>query len=335
MLNRSLIAWIGGTTLPVALLLAISGCEIQTGTSTPASSISSGSPHSPADSNGGKRILIDGSSTVYPISQAVAEEFQSSHADVKVVVGTSGTGGGFKKFIAGETDINDASRPIKASEVERCQENGIEFIELKVAIDGLSVVVNPDNDWCTALTVAQLKKLWEPGSTVTKWNELDPAWPDAQIKLFGPDTDSGTFDYFTDVICGEEGASRSDYTPSTDDNVLVRGVSGEKYSLGYFGFAYYVENSDKLQAVGISATDDAKDAVAPTPETIEGGTYVPLSRPLFLYVNTAKLERPELADFLSYYLKEGQSLVSEVGYVRLGSETHAANVELLETTVGK
>ncbi len=318
--------------LPLGLILSVAalmplGCSLK---ETSGDSTGTGD-----DGVTAKRILIDGSSTVYPISQAVAEEFQKANQDVKVVVGTSGTGGGFKKFVVGETDINDASRPIKQKEIDQCKENGIEYIELKVAIDGLSVVVNPENDWCSALTVAQLKKLWEPNSRVKKWNELDPSWPDEEIKLFGPDTDSGTFDYFTDVICGEEGASRSDYTPSTDDNVLVKGVSGEKYALGYFGFAYYLENAKQLKAVAVSETDDPTDAVAPTPETIEGGTYTPLSRPLFLYVNTAKLARPELADFLNYYLNEGQDLAADVGYVRLGAETHKAAVDSLTAAIEK
>lgn len=327
----------------VVFLATNSGCEVSSsssrtaGSSEAGSTIGGGTDAPSGDRTGGdqKRILIDGSSTVYPISQAVAEEFQASQPNVKVVVGTSGTGGGFKKFVAGETDINDASRPIKEKEIEQCRENGIEYLELKVAIDGISVVVNPENDWCQAITVAQLKKLWEPGSTVTKWNELDPSWPDEEIRLFGPDTDSGTFDYFTDVICGEEGASRTQYTPSTDDNVLVRGVSGEKYALGYFGFAYYLENAAKLKAVPVSETDDVADAVAPTPETIEGGEYTPLSRPLFLYVNKAKLARPELADFLTYYLEEGQDLVGEVGYVRLGKETHEETVNTLKQAIAE
>ena len=318
--------------LYLVTLAALSGCSVQNN----AAGGSSGSAGDElatdaANSSAVKRVLIDGSSTVYPISQ----EFQATHAEVKVVVGTSGTGGGFKKFVGGETDINDASRPIKDKESAQCQENGIEYLELKVAIDGISVVVNPDNDWCTTLTVAQLKTLWEPGSTVTKWSELDPGWPEEEIRLFGPDTDSGTFDYFTDVICGEEGASRTEYTPSTDDNVLVRGVSGEKYALGYFGFAYYLENAEKLKAVSISPTNDPADAVAPTAEAIEAGKYTPLSRPLFLYVNKAKLARPEVAEFLTYYLNEGQDLVSEVGYVRLGTETHAATVDMLKQATGK
>ena len=196
-------------------------------------------------------VTIDGSSTVYPISQAVAEEFSKANSGVRVPVGTSGTGGGFKKFIAGETDINDASRPIKDSEAEACKKAGIDFIELKVAIDGLTVVVNPENDWVSGMSIEQLKTIWEPGSEIKKWNEVDPSWPDEEIKLFGPDTDSGTFDYFTEVVCGEGGACRSDYQQSADDNFLVTGVAGDKYALGYFGYAYYVENQEKVKPLGI------------------------------------------------------------------------------------
>ncbi len=275
-------------------------------------------------------ILIDGSSTVFPISQAVAEEFQKVHPRVKVVVGTSGTGGGFKKFVLGETDINDASRPIKGKEIDACKKNGVEYIELKIGIDGLSVIVHPENDWCDALTVEQLKAIWQPKSTVTKWKDVDPNFPEEKIKLFGPDTDSGTFDYFTEVICGEDGASRADYTPSADDNVLVRGVAGDKYSLGYFGYAYYVENKDKLKIVAVAPGSDKSAAVAPTDETIEAGRYVPLSRPLFLYVSKKALHRPEVAAFLRYYLDQGQALVSDVGYVRLSEKALAETRKRLE-----
>lgn len=275
-------------------------------------------------------VSINGSSTVFPISQAVAEEFQKVHPAVRVVVGTSGTGGGFKQFVRGETDINDASRPIKDSEIALCKENGIEYVELKIAIDGLSVIVSPTNDWCDCLTVGQLKAIWEPGSQVKKWSDVDSSWPAEEIKLFGPDTDSGTFDYFTEAICGEGGASRSDYTSSADDNVLVRGVSGDKNSLGYFGYAYYVENRDSLKVVGISESDDKSNCVKPTDETIEGGTYVPLSRPLFLYVNKASLKKPHVLEYLRYYLAEGQDLVSEVGYVRLSKTIHAETTAAFE-----
>jgi phosphate transport system substrate-binding protein len=199
----------------------------------------------------GAIINVDGSSTVLPISMAVAEMFAQQHPTVQVPVTSSGTGGGFKKFAAGEIDINDASRPIKPEEIAKCKENGIEYVELKVAIDGLSVVVNPKNNWCDCLSVEQLKRIWEPGSKVEKWSDLDPSWPAVKIKLYGPDTDSGTFEYFTEAICGKAKASRPDYSQSGDDNVLVQGVEGDQYSLGYFGFAYYELNQDKLKIIGI------------------------------------------------------------------------------------
>ena len=263
-----------------------------------------------------REIVIDGSSTVLPISKAMAEEFQKKAAGVSVVVGVSGTGGGFKKFVKGETHINDASRPIKQSEIDACKKNGIEYVELKVAIDGLSVVVHPENDWCTGLTVAQLKAVWEPESKLKKWSDLDDQWPDEEIKLYGPDTDSGTFDYFTEVICGESGASRADYTQSADDKILVRGVAGDKFSLGYFGYYYFSENKETLKAVPIA--DPSGKFIAPTDESIESGHYTPLSRPLFIYVNRAECQRKEMADFLNFYLsEEGQKLVTEVGYIRL------------------
>ena len=279
-------------------------------------------------------VTIDGSSTVFPISQAVAEEFQKKHSGVKVVVGTSGTGGGFKKFVLGEIDINDASRPIKQKEIDACKKAGIEFIELKIAIDGLSVIVNKENDWCDCLTVEQLKAIWEPESKVTLWSEVNPDWPKEKIRMYGPDTDSGTFDYFTEAICGEGGASRTDYTPSADDNVLVRGVAGDKHSLGYFGYAYYSENKDKLKVVGIATGEDLATCLKPTDESIESGRYVPLSRPLYLYVNVASLKKPQVAAFLKNYLDEGQDLVSEVGYVRLSSELLAQARQTLEGAAG-
>jgi phosphate transport system substrate-binding protein len=201
-------------------------------------------------------VVIDGSSTVAPISVAVAEEFSKAHRGVRVPVGTSGTGGGFKKFIDGTSDINDASRPIKDSEVASLKQNGIDFVELKVAIDGLTVVVNPANDWVGGMTVAQLRQIWEPGSSVKLWSDVNPEWPQQQLKLFGPDTDSGTFDYFTEVICGEGGASRSDYQQNTDDNFLVTGVAGDKYALGYFGYAYFIENEDQLKPLAIAPAEE-------------------------------------------------------------------------------
>ena len=287
-----------------------------------------------ADGGQETRILIDGSSTVLPISVRMAEEYGNVDSDCKVnVASASGTGGGFKKFVRGETDINDASRPIKQKEIDLCKENGIEYVELPIATDGICVVVSKDNTFCNVLTTAQLRKLWEPSSKVTKWNELDPSWPDEEIKLYGPDTDSGTFDYFTEVINGESKACRKEYEPSTNDNVLATGVSGNPNALGYFGFAYYVENKDKLKAVSISSTDDPADAVEPTLENIESNKYAPLSRPLFIYVNKAKLANPKMVDFLKFYLGAGQDQIANVGYVRLGAELSKESLQRLENAL--
>ena len=255
------------------------------------------------------------------------------HPKVQVTVGTSGTGGGFKKFTVGETDVSDASRPIADTEIAACRENNIEYVELKVAIDGLSVVVNPENDWCDCLNVEQLRELWKPGSSVNTWRDLNPDWPADEIKLFGPDTDSGTFDYFTEVIVGKTGESRADYEPSVNDNVLVRGVAGERNALGYFGYAYYVENQDKLKVLGIAPTADSA-CVKPGPATIEAGEYVPLARPLFLYVNRKALARPEVAEFLRYYLDEGQELVTERGYIKLSAPVLEEVHQTFESAVG-
>lgn len=261
-------------------------------------------------------IKIDGSSTVYPITEAVAEEFQRAHPGVKVVVGISGTGGGFKKFCAGETDISNASRPIKASEIEACQKNGIEFIELPVAYDALSVVVNPQNDWVSCMKVEELRAIWAPEAQgkITRWNQVNPQWPDAPLNLFGPGTDSGTFDYFTEAIMGKEDLSRGDYTASEDDNVLVQGVANDRYALGYFGLAYYLENQDKLKALAI---DNGKGCVLPSEETVRDGTYQPLSRPLFIYINRKSADRPEVEAFVRFYLTQGPTLVKQVGYIPL------------------
>ncbi|QDT32914.1 Phosphate-binding protein PstS precursor [Thalassoglobus polymorphus] len=277
-------------------------------------------------------ISIDGSSTVYPIAQAVAEEYEKQ-SETTVVVGTSGTGPGFSKFIEGVSDITNASRPIKQQEIDACKEKGIEYLELTIAIDGLSVVVNPENTWCDCLSVEQLKKIWSPGSQVKLWSDVDPSWPQSEMKLFGPDTDSGTFDYFTEAICDEGKASRSDYSPSVNDNVLVQGVSGSKFALGYFGYAYYLKNKDKLKVLGIADKGDANNCIKPSDESIESGKYVPLSRPLFLYVNKASLKKPEVAEFLRYCLKEGQGLVGEVGYVRLSQELLSEERKELEDAI--
>jgi phosphate transport system substrate-binding protein len=273
-------------------------------------------------------VRVDGSSTVYLITEAVAEEFRNEHPEVRAVVGVSGTGGGFKKFSAGEIDICDASRTIKAEEQEKCAANGIKYVALEVAFDGLSVVVNPENDWCDCLTVAQLKAIWQPESAVSKWNDLNPAWPDEKIELFGPGTDSGTFDYFTEAIVGTAKSSRADYTPSEDDNMLVTGVEGSKYALGYFGYAYYIENKDRLKLLGVDPGDGK--CVQPSPETVRTNEYKPLSRPLFIYVNTKSLKRPEIAQFVAYYLDQVGALVPTVGYVPLSDEASAKSKKLFD-----
>lgn len=259
-------------------------------------------------------VKIDGSSTVYPVTEAVAEEFGSVERDVRVTVGISGTGGGFKKFCPGETDISDASRVIKDIEKEKCAKNGVEYTELKIGIDGLSVVVNPENDFADCMTVEELKEVWKPGSTVTTWSDIRAEWPDEKIYLVGPDTDSGTFDYFTEEIVGKAKSSRSDYTASADDNMLVQAIAGEKYALGYFGYAYYVENPKSLKLV---AVDSGSGCVKPDATTVKEGTYSPLSRPLFIYVNKKSLKRPEVKAFVDYYMEKSPSLVKDVGYVPL------------------
>lgn len=259
-------------------------------------------------------IEIDGSSTVFPISEAVAEEFGKENSGVNVRVGQSGTGGGFEKFCAGDIDIADASRPIDDEEKKACSDKDIEFVELKIAIDGLSIVVNHDNDFAQCLTTDELKNIWGPESAVKTWQDVKSDWPAETIKLYGPGADSGTFDYFTETIVGEKGASRSDYQQSEDDNVLVQGVEGDKYALGYFGFAYYEENTDRLGAVGVDSGDGC---VAPSQETIKSGEYKPLSRPLFIYVTRSALESEEIKTFVRFYLENVNSLLDDVGYVTL------------------
>lgn len=276
-------------------------------------------------------VTVDGSSTVYPITEAVTEEFRKEQPSVRVIVGFSGTGGGMKKFSAGEIDICDASRPIKESEQQACAKNGIEYIELRVAFDGLAVMVNPQNHWCDCLTVDQLKAIWQPGSTVNTWNDINAEWPDAKIDLYGPGTDSGTFDYFTEAIVGEARHSRADYTPSEDDNVLVTGIAGDTDALGYFGLAYYEENQDRLKLVGIDPGDG--HCVQPSQETVRDKSYHPLSRPLFIYVRTSALARPEVRSFVEYYLKSVGKLAPEVGYVAVPDEAAASDRQKFEQAV--
>ena len=271
-------------------------------------------------------IEIDGSSTVAPITEAVAEEYRKFQGSVLVNVGISGSGGGFKRFTVGETDISDASRNIKDSEAATAAENGIEYHEFLVGVDGLSVMVNLQNDFVTCMTTEQLKMLWEPESTVDSWSDLDASWPDRKINLYGPGTDSGTFDYFTEEIMGEAKLSRADYTRSEDDNVLVQGISGDRNALGYFGFAYYAQNMDKLKLV---AVDSGNGCVTPSLESIADGTYAPLSRPLFIYVSKTSLERPEVRDFVEFYMLNGAQLTEEVGYVPLSEQEYQDNLALL------
>ncbi len=284
-----------------------------------------------------KIIEIDGSSTVYPITEAVAEEFQKLYRDVKVVVGISGTGGGFKRFGTGETDISDASRPIKSKEAEVCKKNSVDYVELAVAYDGLAVIVNPENKWVDFLTTAELKKIWDPNSqqTITKWSQIRSTFPDKEIRLFGPGTDSGTFDYFTEAICGKSGACRGDFTASEDDNVLVQGIASDPLALGYFGLAYYEQNQDKLKMVPVDDGDDknGKGAIIPSLKTVRDGTYKPLSRPLFIYVSVKSVQRKEIRDFVEFYIKHAPELSKEVGYIPLPDEMYKNSLEKFRKAV--
>ncbi|MBI1995378.1 MAG: PstS family phosphate ABC transporter substrate-binding protein [Deltaproteobacteria bacterium] len=272
-------------------------------------------------------IKIDGSSTVFPITEAVAEEFQKAKKGaVKVTVGIAGTGGGFKKFCRGEIDISDASRPILKQEMATCKNANIQYIELPVAYDALTVMVNPKNDWVKSLPIADLKKMWEPTAQgkVTNWNRVRSDWPNAPLKLFGPGADSGTFDYFTEAVVGKAKSSRGDFTASEDDNVLVQGIANDRNALGYFGFAYYVENQKKLKAVPI---DGGKGPVAPTVKTVEDGSYQPLSRPIFIYVSKKSLDKPEVKEFVEFYLKQAPQLVKQVKYVPLPQSAYAIGLD--------
>jgi len=292
-------------SLAAASLLAI-GCTSSTGTTA-------------------SSIQIDGSSTVYPVTEAVAEEFQKmTEGAVRVTVGISGTGGGFKRFTRGETDISDASRPILTEEMEQARTNGIEYIELPVCFDALTVVVHPENDWVDFMMVEELKRIWEPAAQgkITRWNQIRPEWPDEELVLFGAGADSGTFDYFTEAVVGKAKSSRGDFTASEDDNVLVQGVAGNKYALGFFGYAYYPPNEDKLKAVAIDWEKDDEGPVLPSMETVLDGTYNPLSRPLFIYVNKASAERREVQQFVEFYLTNVPQLATEVKYVPLPAQAY-------------
>jgi len=268
-------------------------------------------------------VKVDGSSTVFPITEAVSEEFQIENPKARVTVGVSGTGGGFKKFVTGETDISNASRQIKPEEAEEAKKNGIEYIELKVAFDGLSVVVNKENDFVDDLSVEELRKMWDAGSTVKTWKDIRSEWPDEKIKFFGPGTDSGTFDYFTEMINGEEDRSRDDATLSEDDNTLVQGIAGEKSAVGYFGYAYFVENKDKIKLVKV-------DGVKPTMKTIKNGEYKPLSRPMYIYVNKKSLKKPVVKAFVEFYLETAEVLSEEVGYIPLDKREYEEQLDFID-----
>lgn len=275
-------------------------------------------------------VKIDGSSTVFPVAEAVAEDFQKSmKGKVRVTVGISGTGGGFKKFCRGETDISNASRPILKSEMDDCRKAGIEYIEMPVAYDALTVVVNPKNAFLSSITIDELKKMWEPAAQgkVTRWNQVNPAWPDTPIKLFGAGADSGTFDYFTEAVTGKSKSSRGDFTASEDDNVLVQGVSRDPGALGFFGYAYYFENRDKLK--GLAVSWKGSKPVSPSMETVINGTYQPLSRPIFIYVNAKSVQKPEVKQFVEYFNKHGEKLAREVKYVPLPRKAYEHNLEML------
>ncbi|BAQ65022.1 PstS family phosphate ABC transporter substrate-binding protein [Geminocystis sp. NIES-3709] len=272
-------------------------------------------------------ITIDGSSTVFPITQAMAEDFQDANNGVKIAIGVSGTGGGFKKFCAGETDISNASRPIKKEEIEKCAQGGIEYVELPVAFDALSVVVNPENDWAVCLTKEELQKIWQPSAqgSIANWKQIRSTFPDQPINLYGPGTDSGTFDYFTEAINDKSGESRGDYTASEDDNLIVQGVGGDKGALGYFGLSYLEENLTKVKPVAIDDGDpsNGEGCIEPSIATVETGTYQPLARPIFIYIKKSSLERPEIKSFIEFYLsKDQKSIVDEIGYIHLSDSVY-------------
>jgi phosphate transport system substrate-binding protein len=287
--------------------------------------------------SGDSVIKVDGSSTVFPITEAVAEEFQKANAGSKVTVGISGTGGGFKKFCGGETDISDASRPIKPTEVELCTKNGVEYIELPIAYDGLAIIVNPKNTWANQLTVEELKKMWEPAAQakVMKWVDVRADWPDKPLRLYGAGVDSGTYDYFTEAIVHKEHSSRGDYTSSEDDNVIVQGVANDESALGFLGYAYFDQNRAKLKAVPVDdgKPDNGAGPIAPSIDTVRNGTYQPLSRPIFIYVAKKSLDKPEVAAFVQFYLTQGEKLVKEVGYVPLPARAYELGKNRIEKKV--
>jgi phosphate transport system substrate-binding protein len=308
--------------LPALLAIGFTGCTTTTTPNAGTSPSASGTSSSPSAA-AGMEVKVDGSTTVYPISEAVAEEFQNSQpGKAKVVIGQSGTGGGFKKFCRGETDISNASRPILEKEIADCKAQGVEYIELPIAYDALTVVINPANTWAGTLKMADLKKMWEPAAQgkVMKWKDVNPSFPDAPLTLFGAGSSSGTFDYFTEAVNGKAKATRGDYTPNEDDNVLVSGVSGDKNALAYFGYSYYETNKAKLKAVAI---DSGKGGVLPSVATVKDGTYSPLARPLFIYVSAKSMDKPDVKAFVDYYLANAAKISAEVKYIPLTDAIYA------------
>lgn len=305
-----------GFSILAASLLVLAGCGPQ-----------QGSEGGDIEGSTGETINIDGSSTVYLVTAAVEEEFTNEHPNIPIAIKISGTGGGFKKFVEGTLDICDASRAIKEEEIEKCKENGVEYLELKVCYDGMAVICNPSLDFIDGLTVDQLKELWRPESPIKQWKDLNPEWPAEDIKLYGPDLDSGTFEYFTDKIVGKKKSSRDDFQRNADDNALARQIANDKNGIGYFGFAYYQQNKDTLKLLTV-------DGQTPSKETIQSLEYTPLSRPLFIYVNKKALERPEVQSFLQFYVDNCAELSEVVGYVRLREEEQAASAEVVKTALG-
>lgn len=331
-IKRSVVTFVTSVTLAAALASCSGTSETPTattGTNAP-STTAANTPAATTASSLSGNVTVDGSSTVAPMTKAVAEEFAKVNPGVKVPVGSSGTGGGFKKFCAGDTDISNASRPIKKAEEEDCKKNGVEFVEIPVAIDGLTVVVNKENTWAKCLTIAELKTMWSPEAQgkITNWNQIRPDFPDAKLALFGAGADSGTFDYFTEAVNGKSKVSRTDFQPSEDDNIIVKGVQGDKGGLGFFGVAYFEENAATLNAVEI---DGGAGCVAPTTENINTGKYSPLSRPLLIYVNKKAMERPETKAFVDFYVANQSKLAKEVGYVALPSEADPLIAERVKT----
>ncbi len=310
-----------------ALALAACGQGSEQPASVPAPQAAD---QSPVAAQLGGTVLIDGSSTVGPITQAIAEEFTKLYPDVRIPVGVSGSGGGFKKFCIGETDLSNASRPIKQTEIDLCAENEIEYAQLTVAFDGLAVLANPSNTWADCLTVDELNSIWAPEAeeSITNWSQVREGFPDRDLVLYGPGVDSGTYDYFTDVINGEEGASRGDFTPSEDDNVLVQGIAGDNAATGFMGLAYYTANADRLKLIGV---DSGSGCTLPSEATVNDGTYSPLSRPLYIYASSISASRPEVTAFVNFYLENAKHLAADVGYVALPDAMYAEQVALFES----